>query len=87
LADPCPLKEKAFGPSTYGTVLGINFNSETLSWNFPTEKKEKIFHILEQFTLQKTCTLKEAQKLIGKLTDFSQMCTFMKGFRYNLLTL
>jgi hypothetical protein len=87
LAEQCPLNEKAFGPTNTGTVLGINFNSKNLTWSLSTEKKEKLFQIIDNFTNQKTCNLKEIQKLIGKLTDFSQMCCFMKGFKYNLLSL
>jgi hypothetical protein len=30
LAEPCPNHEKAFGPTTYGVVLGIGFDSEKL---------------------------------------------------------
>ncbi len=87
LAKPCPLKEKAFGPSNNGTVLGIQFNSKNLTWSISAEKESKLLRIIDQFTKQKTCNLKEIQKLIGKLTDFSQMCVFMKGFRFNLLSL
>ncbi len=87
LAKPCPSKEKAFGPSNNGTVLGIQFDSKNLTWSISAEKKSKLLRIIDQFAKQKTCNLKEIQKLIGKLTDFSQMCIFMKGFRFNLLSL
>jgi len=37
--------------------------------------------------VQKSCNLKDVQKLHGKLANFAQACEFMKGFRYNLLEL
>ena len=33
LAEDCPNHEKAFGPSTYGTVLGVRFDSEQMEWS------------------------------------------------------
>ncbi len=37
LAEPCPNHEKAFGPSTFGTVLGIGFDSTNLEWYLTPE--------------------------------------------------
>ena len=87
LATPCPKHEKAFEPSTFGTVLGIHFNSETLTWSVSKAKKNKLLHLIHAFSTSNTCNLKDIQRLIGKLTDFAQMCTFMKGYKFNLLSL
>jgi hypothetical protein len=87
LAEECPQKEKAFKPTTKGTVLGLIFNSENLSWSINKEKVNSILHILNTFLKGRTCTLSDAQILHGKLSDFAQACTFMKGFRFNLLEL
>jgi hypothetical protein len=87
LATPCQQKEKAFPPTTSGTVLGTRFDSETLSWSLSAEKAQRVLLLIDSFLLHRTCSLKDIQRLIGKLTDFSQMNIFMKGFKYNLLCL
>jgi hypothetical protein len=38
LAENCPNHEKAFGPSTFGTVLGIGFDSTNLEWYLGKDK-------------------------------------------------
>jgi len=42
LAPDCEKHEKAFGPSTYGTVLGVQFDSETMEWSLSKEKEQSI---------------------------------------------
>ena len=37
LATPCPSHDKAFKPSTFGTVLGIRFDSTNMSWKLPED--------------------------------------------------
>jgi hypothetical protein len=87
LAPDCKNFEKAFGPSTYGTVLGINFDSTTMSWSISAEKERDLQEAIDVFLLEKTCSLKQIQKLHGKLTNISQTCKFLKGFKFNLLLL
>jgi hypothetical protein len=41
LADLCPKFEKAFYCSNFGKILGILFDTSTLSWKLPDEKTEK----------------------------------------------
>jgi hypothetical protein len=87
LAENCAKNEKAFGPSTFGTVLGINFCTERMEWFISEEKANSILYWIKKFLDQKICTLKEAQKLHGKLNHFAQVCDFMMGFRSNLMEL
>jgi len=47
-AKECPKKEKAFENSKTGKVLGINFDTKILSWNFPRDKKEKILRLIKK---------------------------------------
>ncbi len=42
LAPPCPKNEKAFCGQTKGTVLGIVFDSEKLSWSLSNEKATRV---------------------------------------------
>jgi len=87
LADPCPDREKAFGPGCTGTVLGINFDSEKMTWSVGKAKARGILGVIDSFLLSKTCSLPAVQELHGKLNDFGQMMPFSRGFRFNLLEL
>jgi len=87
LAGFCEQKEKAFRLEKEGTVLGVVFNSEQLTWRLANDKASKINQKIGKFCKQKACGLREVQSLHGKLNDFAQMATFMKGYRYNLLAL
>lgn len=87
LAENCPHHEKAFGPSTYGTVLGINFDSESMKWSISKAKENSLQLAIDDFLDKKTCSLKEVQKLFGKLANIGQMFEFMKGYRFNILSL
>jgi hypothetical protein len=57
LAPDCPLHEKAFGPSTFGTVLGIGFDTSCLEWNVLRNKATDLQNIIDEFLNKKTCTL------------------------------
>jgi hypothetical protein len=43
LAPDCPNFEKAFPPSHFGKVLGINFDAKKLFWELPNEKQKENF--------------------------------------------
>ena len=84
LAADCPMREKSFGVGTNGTVLGIEFDLLEMTWKLPESKVTGIVSIIEHFLTAKTCSLKEVQRLHGKLSDFAQMSEFMKGFWFQL---
>jgi hypothetical protein len=48
LTEECPNKEKAFTDSTFGTVLGVIFDTDRLSWKIPEHKTEGL---LQDMTL------------------------------------
>jgi hypothetical protein len=87
LAPHCEKHEKAFGPTTFGTVLGINFDSEQMSWSLPGDKEAGIQSAIDEFLAKKTCSLTEIQRLHGKLSDVGSSCDFMMGFRHHLVDL
>jgi hypothetical protein len=87
MAETCPDREKAFGPGTQGTVLGVRFDSKTMTWSWSKEKAERAVKVIDEFLLRRVCKLKDVQILHGKLSDFAQMCQFMLGFRYHLVSL
>ena len=49
LAEACPKFEKSFGPSKKGTVLGIEFNTENLTWSLPQEKFVSTTNLIDEF--------------------------------------
>jgi len=78
-------KEKSFQNSTTGTVLGIQFNSENLTWSFPEEKNKNFQNMI--FFMQNTpgTHLLLVQKIIGKWESIAQMFPFAKGFKWPML--
>ncbi len=84
LAPQCPNLEKAFCDSTQGTVLGIRFDTDSLTWNISKEKRCKILDRIRGPVMGHHIGLNDLQKLIGSLNDVGQMCPFLRGFRQPL---
>jgi hypothetical protein len=84
LAPDCPNKEKAFSKSTFGKVLGIEFDTTNLSWRLPAAKATKYVNIISNILLIKSVSLSDMQTLMGCLNHVAQMCPFMNNFRYHL---
>jgi hypothetical protein len=87
LVPDCEKHEKAFGPKTFGTVLGENFDSIEMSWSLSVKKEAGIQKEIDEMLSRKTCSLLDIQRLHGKLSDFSLSCDFMLGFRHHLIHL
>jgi hypothetical protein len=83
IAPDCPNFKKAFPPSHFGKVLGINFDTKKLSWNLPNEKQKETLSKIQHMIEAKNCNLLQFQKLHGKLNDFANLCPLAKGFRAN----
>jgi hypothetical protein len=81
LATPCPKREKAFENETEGTVLGVMFDSKTLTWRFSDEKIAKILDDIFLMSTMKHADLKQTEKLVGRLNNFGQMMPMMRVFR------
>ena len=84
LAAPCPDFDKAFVDSTVGTVLGVRFFTEALTWQLSPKKFAAITDDISVPLLAGPLSLKEAQSLTGKLNDVCQMCPFLRAFRFPL---
>jgi hypothetical protein len=80
LAPNCPAADKAFENVTKGKVLGILFNSETMEWCLPSEKRSKTLRSVAEIYHSEKIRLKRFQKLMGRLNHVCQMCDFMKNF-------
>jgi len=84
LAPLCPNSEKAFEAVTEGTILGIRFNTKSLTWTLPEHKKEKLLRAAAPALSGKPLHLEDMQILMGLLNDLGQMLPFLRGFRHNL---
>lgn len=84
LAPDCPHHEKSFRHSTWGSVLGISFNTTSLCWSLSAEKSARVLRRIQVPLSGLPISLLETQKLLGSLNDFGQMCPFMNGFRHPL---
>ena len=84
LAADCENFDKAFSSSKMGKVLGIYFNTESLSWKIDEEKQTKAQNCIADTLKTQFLNLENYQELMGRLNDIGQMCPFMKGFKSNL---
>jgi hypothetical protein len=84
LAPDCPNKDKSYGPTTRGKVLGIWFDSTTLCWKLPSDKREKTLDAIKKATESKEFETLQLQSLLGRLNFISTMCPFLSTFKYNL---
>jgi hypothetical protein len=84
LAPLCPDNIKAFEAVVEGTVLGIRFHTQNLSWSLPTQKKDKIVTAVATALLGVPLSIENMQILMGLLNDLSQMLPFLGRCRHNL---
>ena len=84
LAADCPKFDKAFTLSTRGKVLGVVFDTTSLSWALPKEKNEEYLAMVSDALERSQLSVVEAESLLGKLNFVTSMAPFMKTFKYNL---
>ena len=78
LAENCPQSEKAFELVTRGTVLGIIFDSTTMSWHLSKDKADKITRRCLDGISAVHMDLNQVQKLMGSVNDLAQMSPLLK---------
>jgi hypothetical protein len=81
------MMEKAFSNSKTGKVLGIIFDTRTLSWRLPVEKNAKCIRRVSEVLSAESVTLEQLQELVGLLNFVALMCPFLYGFRAPLTNL
>jgi hypothetical protein len=81
LAPDCPLQDKAFTNQKRGKVLGVMFDTCDMSWRLSDVKINNAKASVSRALYHESITLKECQRLIGRLNDVGQMCPLMKIFR------
>jgi len=81
LAEDCPNADKAFTCKKRGKVLGIIFDTTSLSWFYPDDKVDRAISRIKNCLDKEWLCLNDLQKLLGSLNDFSQMMPFMNIFK------
>jgi hypothetical protein len=81
LAPECPDNEKAFTDDTWGTVLGIVFDTERMCWRMPAHKVEQLLTTAGDFINAGWVCLEETQKIAGRINHLAQMMPFLRAFR------
>jgi hypothetical protein len=81
LAPDCPENEKAFTNTTWGTVLGIVFNTDTGCWRMPAHKVEQLLTTTGNFIKAGWVSLEDTQKVAGRINHLAQMLPFLRAFR------
>ena len=78
---PTDNSSKSFESSQSGEVLGIFFQTRTMTWSFPEEKRRKLILLVRKviFTEDSQKT-RDWERLLGKLTNFYQLWTPGKFF-------
>ena len=87
LAKNCKNNEKAFESQTNGTVMGVVFDSNSMTWALSTEKAEKIAKRCLDISFAHQADLKQLEKCIGSVNDLGQMLGFTKFFKNSALRL
>ena len=85
LAKDCPKFEKAFTNCKCGKVLGIVFDTQSLCWSLPEEKRLRTLKAIKTALESESVDLLSMQKLVGRLNDVSMMCPFLSGFKRPIL--
>ena len=83
-ADECPKRDKAFCEKTSGKVLGVWFDTESLSWTLSEDKRKKILEKICQALSSFLLPVIDMQRLMGHLNCVAMMCPFLNGFRFSL---
>ena len=73
--------QKSFGPSTSGTVLGVNYDTVTWTWGIPKDKLVRLLHTLTEFIESNSVLQKEMWSLVGKIQHVRPL---VPGGKFNI---
>ena len=81
-ADNDPSCTKAFDCSQEGEVLGIRFNTVNFTWSLPHDKLTSLVTDLRKIASGENVqySLRELERILGKLNHVSQLCPPLKTF-------
>ena len=78
-------KDKEFGPSTQGVVLGIVYDTLTWTWTIKEDKLATILNKIQDCMENETMTLRDVKSLCGKLIDIRCLNPDFKFYLSNLI--
>jgi hypothetical protein len=81
LAPDCPLMDKAFTCQKRGKVLGVKFDTTDLTWSLSDKKIQNALGSVKSAVTNDDISLKDCQRLVGRLNDVGQPCPLMKVFK------
>jgi len=73
--------DKAFSPTTKGTVLGVEYNTVSWTWSIPLEKLARVLNQLRQGLTNNTLAQHELWSLVGRLIHYAPL---IPCGRYNI---
>ena len=73
--------DKSFGPRTYGTVLGIYYDTEAWTWALPEEKLVRLLHLLRDLIGADQVKQELIMSMAGKVLNIAP---FIPSGRFNL---
>ena len=80
-AEDDPSRTKAFDCAQEGEVLGVRFNTKQFTWSLPHVKLLRLVNDLRQLARgHKKHSLRELEKVMGKLNHVAQLCPPLKTF-------
>ena len=60
-------EDKHFGPTTKGTIQGIEFDTVSLEWSLPKDRKERLLADLNEVVEGESSSLTQLRSLVGKI--------------------
>ena len=71
-------QEKCEGPSSILTFLGIEMDITNMQLRLPREKLDRLYQLIMEWSIKKSCTKRELDSLIGQL---QHACAVVKAGR------
>lgn len=73
--------DKSFGPRTFGTVLGIYYDTVAWTWALPDEKLIRFLHLLQDLMTKEETKQEQIMSMAGKVLNIAP---FIPNGRFNL---
>lgn len=73
--------DKSFGPRTFGTVLGIHYDTVAWTWALPEEKLLRLLHLLRELMSVDECSQGQIMTMAGKILNIAPL---VPSGKYNL---
>ena len=80
-------KDKAFSCETSGTILGVQYDAVTWSWNIDCEKVKIILHMLYDMAEAESVTNGKAMSICGKIVHYAPLFAGSKWWKRPLTNL